>query len=58
MISEFAIPEVQNPFGTEKFQNINLFHMTNSGEKMTIEKDKNAIEHRKNILLGYMRYSK
>ena len=26
MISEFAIPEVRNPFGTEKFQNINLVH--------------------------------
>lgn len=35
-----------------------VIHMTNSGEKMTIEKDKNAIEHRKNILLGYMRYAK
>ena len=35
-----------------------VIHMANSGEKMTIEKDKNAIEHRKNILLGYMRYAK
>ena len=35
-----------------------IIHMTDSGEEMMIEKDKNASEHRKNILLGYMRYAK